>query len=81
MGKSTITNALLPRRLRAGGRDFHPRWILAAHHHHAQLYHLDADSHLIDSPGLQGIRPAPPHAPDLIHGFPNCAPISVVPFS
>ena len=39
MGKSTLVNALLPE--------------AKATTTHATLYHLDADSHLIDSPGLQ----------------------------
>ncbi|MEQ6290708.1 ribosome small subunit-dependent GTPase A [Vogesella sp. GCM10023246] len=53
MGKSTITNALLPE---AAARVGEISEALDAGRHtttHAALYHLDADSHLIDSPGLQ----------------------------
>ena len=53
MGKSTITNALLPE---AAARVGEISTALDAGRHtttHAALYHLDADSQLIDSPGLQ----------------------------
>ncbi|MFC3532222.1 ribosome small subunit-dependent GTPase A [Vogesella facilis] len=53
MGKSTITNALLPE---AAARVGEISEALDAGRHtttHAALYHLNADSHLIDSPGLQ----------------------------
>ncbi|WP_174874553.1 ribosome small subunit-dependent GTPase A [Vogesella oryzae] len=53
MGKSTITNALLPD---AAARVGEISEALDAGRHtttHAALYHLDAASHLIDSPGLQ----------------------------
>lgn len=53
MGKSTLTNALLPNaRARVGDISI----ALDAGKHtttHAELYHLDDESHLIDSPGLQ----------------------------
>jgi len=53
MGKSTLVNALIPE-ARAATREI--SLALASGKHtttHATLYHLDADSHLIDSPGLQ----------------------------
>lgn len=53
MGKSTLTNALLPS---AEARVGDISIALDAGRHtttHAALYHLDEDSHLIDSPGLQ----------------------------
>jgi len=61
MGKSTLTNALLPE---------------AAEHTttHAALYHLDADSHLIDSPGLQEFGLGHLAATDLPGLFPEVRP-------
>jgi ribosome biogenesis GTPase / thiamine phosphate phosphatase len=53
MGKSTIINALIPA---AAIRVAEISSALDSGRHtttHAQLYHLDADSHVIDSPGLQ----------------------------
>ena len=53
MGKSTLTNALVPE---AAARVGDISVALDSGRHtttHAQLYHLDASSHLIDSPGLQ----------------------------
>jgi len=53
MGKSTLINALLPE---AGAITREISTALASGKHattHACLYHLDAESHLIDSPGLQ----------------------------
>lgn len=53
MGKSTLTNALVPE---AAARVGDISVALDSGRHtttHAQLYHLDATSHLIDSPGLQ----------------------------
>ncbi|MFN4235993.1 MAG: ribosome small subunit-dependent GTPase A [Vogesella sp.] len=53
MGKSTLTNALLPE---AAARVGDISVALDSGKHtttHAALYHLDGDSHLIDSPGLQ----------------------------
>lgn len=53
MGKSTLVNALIPE-ARAATREI--SLALASGKHtttHATLYHLDPDSHLIDSPGLQ----------------------------
>jgi len=53
MGKSTIVNALLPE---SNVRTREVSEVLDSGKHTttaAHLYHLDADSHLIDSPGLQ----------------------------
>lgn len=53
MGKSTLVNALIPE---AGAATREISQALDSGKHtttHATLYHLDADSHLIDSPGLQ----------------------------
>lgn len=53
MGKSTIINRLLPA---AGARVAELSAALGSGRHtttHARLYHLDANSHIIDSPGLQ----------------------------
>ena len=69
MGKSTIINRLLPD---AAARVGELSQALASGRHtttHAQLYHLDATSHLIDSPGLQefGLHHVSPQG--LEHGF------------
>jgi ribosome biogenesis GTPase len=53
MGKSTIINALIPG---TGAATSHISAALDSGRHtttHARLYHLDAKSHLIDSPGMQ----------------------------
>ena len=53
MGKSTIINALAPQ---AAARVAEISAALGTGRHtttHAELYHLDATRHLIDSPGLQ----------------------------
>lgn len=53
MGKSTLVNALIPE---AGAATREISAALDSGKHtttHACLYHLDAESHLIDSPGLQ----------------------------
>lgn len=53
MGKSTLINALLPE---ARARTQEVSEALDSGRHtttHATLYHLDRDSHIIDSPGLQ----------------------------
>jgi len=53
MGKSTLVNALLPE-AKAATREISLALDSGKHTTtHATLYHLDADSHLIDSPGLQ----------------------------
>jgi ribosome biogenesis GTPase / thiamine phosphate phosphatase len=53
MGKSTIVNGLVPQ---AAARVAEISTALGTGRHtttHAELYHLDSSSHLIDSPGLQ----------------------------
>jgi ribosome biogenesis GTPase len=53
MGKSTLVNALIPE-ARAKTREISQALDSGKHTTtHATLYHLDGDSHLIDSPGLQ----------------------------
>ena len=53
MGKSTLVNALIPE-AQAATREISQALDSGKHTTtHATLYHLDADSHLIDSPGLQ----------------------------
>lgn len=53
MGKSTLVNALIPE-ARAATREISQALDSGKHTTtHATLYHLDAESHLIDSPGLQ----------------------------
>ena len=53
MGKSTLVNALVPE-ARAATREISSALDSGKHTTtHATLYHLDADSALIDSPGLQ----------------------------
>lgn len=53
MGKSTLVNALLPE-AKAATREISAALDSGKHTTtHACLYHLDKDSHLIDSPGLQ----------------------------
>ncbi len=75
MGKSTITNALL-------GEDRARTGILSEALHsgkhtttHSQLYHLNTNSQLIDSPGLQefGLKHIVPT--DLIYYFPEMRPL------
>jgi ribosome biogenesis GTPase len=71
MGKSTLTNALLPH---AAARVGDISEALDSGRHtttHATLYHLDAESQLIDSPGLQEFGLKHLEAPDLIHYFPE----------
>jgi ribosome biogenesis GTPase len=53
MGKSTIINGLVPH---ASARVAEISTALGTGRHtttHAELYHLDADTHIVDSPGLQ----------------------------
>ena len=53
MGKSTLVNALIPE-ANAATREISQALDSGKHTTtHATLYHLDADSDLIDSPGLQ----------------------------
>ncbi|GGY20545.1 ribosome small subunit-dependent GTPase A [Paludibacterium paludis] len=71
MGKSTLTNALLPE---ARARTGEISEALDSGRHtttHATLFHLDRDSHLIDSPGLQEFGLKHLAAPDLIRYFPE----------
>jgi ribosome biogenesis GTPase len=75
MGKSTLTNALLPH---AGARTAEISTALDTGRHtttHATLYHLDANSQLIDSPGLQefGLKHLDPT--QLIYYFPEMRPL------
>lgn len=58
MGKSTLINALIPE-ARAATREISAALDSGKHTTtYAKLYHLDTDSHIIDSPGLQefGLR-------------------------
>ncbi len=74
MGKSTLTNALLPE-ARARTGDISTALDSGKHTTtHATLFHIDADSHLIDSPGLQefGLKHLKPT--DLIYYFPEIRP-------
>lgn len=75
MGKSTLTNALLPdARARIG--DISTALDSGRHTTtHAALYHLDENSHLIDSPGLQEFGLKHLNAVDLIHYFPEMRPL------
>lgn len=69
MGKSTIINALLPE---ASVRVAEISAALDSGRHtttHARLYHLDAVSHIIDSPGLQEFGLHHVDAPDLAQAF------------
>ena len=71
MGKSTLVNALIPQ---ANARTREISEALDSGKHtttHATLYRLDADSALIDSPGLQefGLHHLSLH--ELEHGFPE----------
>jgi len=71
MGKSTLTNALLPE-AQAPTREISEALDSGKHTTtHATLYRLDASSTLIDSPGLQefGLRHLSPGA--IEHGFPE----------
>lgn len=71
MGKSTIINALLPEAA-AATREISTALDTGKHTTtHATLYHLDPDSHLIDSPGLQefGLGHLDQH--DLMAAFPE----------
>jgi ribosome biogenesis GTPase len=75
MGKSTLTNALIPH-ANAPTREISDALDTGKHTTtHATLYRLDADSTLIDSPGLQefGLRHLSPGA--IEHGFPELRPL------
>lgn len=69
MGKSTLINALIPE---AGALTREISTALASGKHtttHACLYHLDTESHIIDSPGLQEFGLAQLNFDELEHGF------------
>jgi ribosome biogenesis GTPase len=69
MGKSTIINRLLPD---AAARVGELSIALGGGRHtttHARLYHLDAASHIIDSPGLQEFGLVHVAPEDLAHAF------------
>jgi ribosome biogenesis GTPase len=74
MGKSTIINALLPDvQTRIGDISL----ALDSGKHtttHATLYHLNAESHIIDSPGMQEFGLKQIDAADLAHHFPEMRP-------
>lgn len=75
MGKSTLINALIPG-THAPTREISSALDSGKHTTtHATLYHLDSDSHLIDSPGLQefGLRHLDQTA--LEQGFPEFGPL------
>jgi ribosome biogenesis GTPase len=69
MGKSTLVNALLPE---ANTRTREISSVLDSGKHTttaARLYHLDANSHLIDSPGLQEFGLSHLNFDQIEHGF------------
>lgn len=71
MGKSTLTNALLGKELARVGTISSA---LDSGRHtttHAQLYDLNTESQLIDSPGLQAFGLHYLHTGDLLHYFPD----------
>ena len=77
MGKSTLLNALVPG-ANAATREISEALDTGKHTTtHARLYHLDAETHLIDSPGLQefGLHHLDLHT--LEAAFRNSARISV----
>lgn len=74
MGKSTLTNALLGSQTARTG-DISTALDSGCHTTtHAQLYDLDADTRLIDSPGLQKFGLLHLAAADLLHYFPDMRP-------
>ncbi|MCL6263308.1 ribosome small subunit-dependent GTPase A [Craterilacuibacter sp. RT1T] len=75
MGKSTLTNALLPH-VNARVGDISTALDTGRHTTtHAALYHLDENSQLIDSPGLQAFGLAHIAATDFIYYFPEMRPL------
>lgn len=75
MGKSTIVNSLVPH---AAARVAEISAALGAGRHtttHAELYHLDAASHIVDSPGLQefGLHHLSPE--DAAHAYAEFRPL------
>lgn len=74
MGKSTLINALIPE-ARAATREISAALDSGKHTTtHATLYHLDRDSHIIDSPGLQEFGLGHLDQGDLEQAFPEFAP-------
>ncbi|XZG69088.1 ribosome small subunit-dependent GTPase A [Chitinibacteraceae bacterium HSL-7] len=74
MGKSTITNALIPA-AQARVNDISVALDSGKHTTtHATLYHLNATSQLIDSPGLQAFGLAHLKAEDVPHAMPDLRP-------
>lgn len=74
MGKSTLVNALLPD-AKAATREISLALDSGKHTTtHATLYHLDADSHLIDSPGLQEFGLGHLDRQDIENAFPEFRP-------
>jgi ribosome biogenesis GTPase / thiamine phosphate phosphatase len=74
MGKSTLINALLPN-AQAATREISS--VLDSGKHtttHARLYHLDANSDLIDCPGVQAFGLHHLNFSDIEQGFPEFAP-------
>ena len=71
MGKSTLVNALIPE-ARAATREISEALDSGKHTTtHARLYDLDAETSLIDSPGLQEFGLHHLDATDLLHYFPD----------
>ncbi len=71
MGKSTLTNALIGSQTARVG-DISTALDTGRHTTtHAQLYDLDTDTRLIDSPGLQAFGLHHLQAADLLHYFPD----------
>lgn len=74
MGKSTLVNALIPE-ARAATREISAALDSGKHTTtHATLYHLDAESHLIDSPGLQEFGLGHLDRQEIEHAFPEFRP-------
>jgi ribosome biogenesis GTPase len=75
MGKSTIINGLVPH---ASARVAEISTALGTGRHtttHAELYHLDAHSHIIDSPGLQEFGLAHLTLADAAHAYVEFRPL------
>ena len=71
MGKSTLTNAILGENIARTG-DISTALDSGKHTTtHAQLYQLDAETQLIDSPGLQAFGLHHLERADLLHYFPD----------
>lgn len=75
MGKSTIVNALIPSALAATG-DISEALDSGRHTTtHARLYHIDDESHIIDSPGMQEFGLHHLTREDLAWGFSEIRPL------